>query len=196
MMAAGSALAVGPMLYDATTAESPFYIGDVAFDWKVPYVAAVVAGLLLWAGGSVWWLLAGRKAGPTERRLRWTTKLAIILPWSLLIGLRSVPYVAVLAWLTDSFAPVGAESVEGCRAFLSNGGDRGSLYYAPASAGRLIEARTGWSSKERYGPSFDPVEAGTWSLRWDGETAVLDVWGSGGVDVSVHGQAVPCPAPS
>jgi hypothetical protein len=149
-------------------------VDDLAFGWAVPFLLLLALGWLLWITGVVLWVRVNRRRGDRDGERPYPGGCAVILPWTLLM-LPSLLSGAVMLWANPRVAVLEPASPAGCRAVLEDRLGRGKLYYATGLVGRAVESGASWSADQYADPR--PIERGTWSLRWEGETAVLDVWG-------------------
>lgn len=124
---------------------------------------------------------SGDRVRPSRWRTAWTVvrRIAVIATSTTLV-LASIP-LAGLLWLASSryhvLAPTGPG---GCRVVVEQvrgamWDSYGRIYLADPGTIRLRDSGDEWSGEGGVG--YDPIDAGTWSLRWDGAVAELDIWG-------------------
>lgn len=172
------AVVIVPMDRDEALGWVTVVIGDWIPTWWTAELALVVAGI---AG-----LLAARIIAPPspERRAR---VLRIVLTVVLVI---TVP-VSMLAvvWLSSSRYSVLAErSAGGCRVAVQ---EFSFLFAGRGSAGVVQPGSwtVDWLADYSADDGYMPFSAGTYSLDWEGKTAVLEVRGTIGNPTGWHGEA-------
>jgi hypothetical protein len=171
----------------------PFVTGRLVFPPCAPQIVVLGLGLVLWVIGMALWLRdEPRRHQGLPRRKRLEDVLVVAVMSVLMTP--TVFTLSYLVYLAPDYRVLSPVSPAGCRAVLEdNGWGKGSLYYAETFAGRGVDSGIGWSSAPYSDPR--PIEHRTWSLTWDGETAVLEVWGPEEDRVETRGEARPCRAP-
>ncbi|MDR1186958.1 MAG: hypothetical protein LBK95_05810 [Bifidobacteriaceae bacterium] len=189
IMAVGFAALVAVGLGKTLKVTQPVFVGDTLIGPTVPLLLGWSAGWFAWIVGSLMWLI--RRCHSRERGApgKGTIDLFLLLPWTLLL-LPSLITALELGWDTARYHFLAPASPGGCRVVAERARDGGELFYVKGTSGTLVESGVLWSGNTWRGA--DPFRDGTWSLRWDGETAILHVWAEDHRQVSVHGVAEPC----
>lgn len=173
--AKGSTLVVGPILV----------VGDfVLRPWCALVVLLAIAGLFLLAAvrrrpkrpsaGSRWFLFGGAVC------------MGLVMPAATV----STAFVA-LAGVGDSYHVLAPASAGGCRVVVRESslllGGSGTVYLLPVGAFQPREANS-----YRADDGYRPVTFGTYSLRWSGETAHVELQGDPFAPVDYTAKPLTC----
>lgn len=165
---------------------TPFLLGDVVV---LPSRTAGIAGLIgiaLWCAALVlhvhrMWIRLSHEPARSPRwrdRLRTVAVVAVTVPLTLMASLTA--FVALV--LLDHVYVFDQSSPEGCRLAMSRESSMvatsASFYTVPPGTSHLIKSATLAGRVNDHDGMYEnnPLDGGSWSLVWRGETAVLDAF--------------------
>ncbi|MCI1935243.1 MAG: hypothetical protein LKJ44_04805 [Bifidobacteriaceae bacterium] len=97
--------------------------------------------------------------------------------------------------MSDNYHVLRPSSAGGCSIVVSYSAglwDAGGYVYLMRSDSRAL-TDTGGSWSVSNDPGSDPIEEGTWSLRWNHETAQLNIWSTAPIGYFDWPKPIVCP---
>lgn len=158
---------------------TPFLLGGVVVRPSTTAGIAGLIGIALWCAA-----LVLRLSREPARSLRWRDRLrtvavvAVAVPLTLMASFTA--FVTLLVF--EPFHVFDQSSPQGCRLVMSRESSMvatsASFYTVPPGTRTLIESASspGWVNAHHGMYENNPLDGGSWSLEWRGETAVLDAF--------------------